>query len=108
MGEACRIRDAKSGSKSLTGQDAPVIEYLNQQESVHQYLANVYVAGGCERERISAARIQEPDGVVRLHRWTAPVGVSGGTGGKAIAQQAELKWCCSIVNWSAGWERRAQ
>src|SRR6202035_1895156 len=27
--------------KSLTGRDAPVIEYLNQQESVHQYLASV-------------------------------------------------------------------
>lgn len=28
--------------KPLTGKDAPVIEYLNQQESVHQYLGNVY------------------------------------------------------------------
>jgi len=27
--------------KSLTGKDAPVIDYLNQQESVHQYLASV-------------------------------------------------------------------
>jgi len=27
--------------KSLTGKDAPVIEYLNQQESVHQFLAAV-------------------------------------------------------------------
>ena len=27
--------------KPLTGKDAPVIEYLNQQESVHQYLSNV-------------------------------------------------------------------
>jgi aminoglycoside/choline kinase family phosphotransferase len=27
--------------KVLTGKDAPVIEYLNQQESVHQYLASV-------------------------------------------------------------------
>jgi hypothetical protein len=28
--------------KQLSGKDAPVIEYLNQQESVHQYLANVF------------------------------------------------------------------
>jgi aminoglycoside/choline kinase family phosphotransferase len=28
--------------KSLTGQDAPVIDYLNQQESVHQFLASVF------------------------------------------------------------------
>jgi aminoglycoside/choline kinase family phosphotransferase len=27
--------------RQFTGKDAPVIEYLNQQESVHQYLANV-------------------------------------------------------------------
>ena len=27
--------------KALTGKDAPVMEYLNQQESVHQYLASV-------------------------------------------------------------------
>jgi aminoglycoside/choline kinase family phosphotransferase len=27
--------------KALTGKDAPVIEYLNQQESVHQFLASV-------------------------------------------------------------------
>jgi len=27
--------------KAITGKDAPVIEYLNQQESVHQYLASV-------------------------------------------------------------------
>jgi len=27
--------------KTLTGKDAPVIDYLNQQESVHQYLAGV-------------------------------------------------------------------
>jgi aminoglycoside/choline kinase family phosphotransferase len=27
--------------KALTGKDAPVIEYLNQQESAHQFLANV-------------------------------------------------------------------
>ncbi|HKF49826.1 MAG TPA: RNase adapter RapZ [Terracidiphilus sp.] len=27
--------------KPLTGMDAPVIDYLNQQESVHQYLSNV-------------------------------------------------------------------
>jgi len=28
--------------KELTGKDAPVIEYLHQQESVHQFLASVY------------------------------------------------------------------
>ena len=28
--------------KTLTGKDAPVIDYLNQQESVHQFLAGVF------------------------------------------------------------------
>jgi RNase adaptor protein for sRNA GlmZ degradation len=27
--------------RQLTGKDAPVVDYLNQQEGVHQYLANV-------------------------------------------------------------------
>ena len=27
--------------RTLTGKDAPVVEYLNQEESVHQFLANV-------------------------------------------------------------------
>jgi hypothetical protein len=31
----------EEGCKPLTGKDAAVIEYLNQQESVHQYLASV-------------------------------------------------------------------
>jgi aminoglycoside/choline kinase family phosphotransferase len=31
----------KERFKPLTGKDAPVIDYLNQQESVHQYLASV-------------------------------------------------------------------
>jgi RNase adaptor protein for sRNA GlmZ degradation len=36
--------------KKLTGQDAPVIDYLNQQESVHQYFGsfkNLMVSFGC-------------------------------------------------------------
>ena len=41
--------------KSLTGKDEPVMDYLNQQESVHQYLAHVFVACRCEREQLSAA-----------------------------------------------------
>jgi len=28
--------------KTITGKDAPVIEYLNQQETVHQFLASVF------------------------------------------------------------------
>jgi RNase adaptor protein for sRNA GlmZ degradation len=28
--------------KTLTGRDQPVIDYLNQQESVHQFLASVF------------------------------------------------------------------
>jgi aminoglycoside/choline kinase family phosphotransferase len=31
----------EEGFKALTGKDAPVIEYLNQQESAHQFLASV-------------------------------------------------------------------
>ena len=41
--------------KTLTGKDAPVIDYLDQQESVHQFLASADVAGGCERRRTISA-----------------------------------------------------
>ena len=45
------------------------------------------VAGGCEREQLSAAPLQEPDGVVRLHGRTASFGISGGAGGETAARQ---------------------
>ena len=73
--------------KALTGRDAPVIDYLNQQESVHQFLASVLVAGGCQRERVSEARLQEPDGVVWLHRRAASLGLSCGATGQTFARQ---------------------
>ena len=38
---ACPIPAAKSASKRLPARDAPVIDYLNQQDSVHQFLASV-------------------------------------------------------------------
>ncbi len=38
-GGACRIPGREERFKLLTGKDAPVIDYLNQQESVHQFLA---------------------------------------------------------------------
>ncbi len=41
MAAACRIPAGEERYKTLTGRDAPVIEYLNQQESVHQFLASV-------------------------------------------------------------------
>jgi len=35
--------------QKMTGKDAAVIDYLNQQPSVHQYLCQRSGAGGCER-----------------------------------------------------------
>jgi len=39
-GRSLPIPDAKSVSKTLTGKDVSVIDYLNRQESVHQFLAS--------------------------------------------------------------------
>ena len=44
------------------------------------------VAGGCQRQRVPAARLQEPDGVVRLHRRAAPLRLSGGATGETPAR----------------------
>ena len=46
-----------------------------------------HVAGGRQRERVSAARLQEPDGIVWLHRRPASLGVSGGATGKTLTWQ---------------------
>ena len=73
--------------KPLTGKDAAVIDYLNQQESVHQYLASVLSLVDASVSSLSTPRLQEPDGVVRLHRRPAPLGVSGGAVGEASARQ---------------------
>ena len=48
--------------RALTGKDAPVIDYLDA-ESVQEFLARRHVAGGCQRDRISAQRIHQPDGL---------------------------------------------
>ena len=46
-----------------------------------------HVAGGFEREQLSAPRLQEPDGVVRLHRRPASLGISGGAIGGTFARK---------------------
>ena len=46
-----------------------------------------HVAGGCQREHLSAPRLQEPDGIVRLHRRPASLGLSRGAIGQASAGQ---------------------
>ena len=87
--------------KPLTGKDAPVAEYLEQQESVRQYLAKRDVAGGCQREQLPGARIQEPDGVVWMHGRPAPLGVSGGANGEASARARRGGGAAGIANWRA-------
>ena len=42
--------------QALTGKDAPVIDYLNQQESVHQFLAARAVARGRQRQPTIGSR----------------------------------------------------
>ncbi len=60
-----------------------------------------HVAGGCQRERLSAPRLQAPDGVVRLHRRPASLGLSGGAIGETFArQETEWRWWCGIASWS--------
>ena len=55
MAAACPNPGREEQFKPLTGQDAPVIDYLNQQESVHQFLAHVLVAGGRQRRKTTSA-----------------------------------------------------
>ena len=73
--------------KTLTGRDAPVIDYLNQQESVHQFLASVMSLVDASVSELSAARLQEPDGVIRMHRRPAPFRLSGRASGETPARR---------------------
>ena len=72
--------------KTLTGRDAPVIDYLNQQESVHQFLASVMSLVDASVKQLSAPRLQESDGVVRMHGRAASFGVSGGASCETAAR----------------------
>ena len=73
--------------KSLTGQRRAgdrLSQSAGERASVSRQR---HVAGGCQRERLSAPRLQEPDGVVRLHRRPASLGLSGGAIGETFARQ---------------------
>ena len=71
--------------KTLTGRDAPVIDYLNQQESVHQFLASVMSLVDASVNNYQRRGIQEPDGVVRVHRRPASFGIFGGASRETAA-----------------------
>ena len=62
--------------KALTGKDVEVIEYLNQQETVHQFFANALSLVESAVEQLSESRFQEPDGCIRMHRRSASLGLS--------------------------------
>ena len=71
--------------KALTGRDAPVIDYLNQQESVHQFLASVLSLVDASVNNYQQ-RGFKTDGVVRLHRRAASFRLPGGATGEAFAR----------------------
>ncbi len=86
--------------KALTGKDAPVIDYLNQQESVHQFLASAMSLVDASVSDLSESRLHEPDGVVRLHRRPASLGLFRGAIGEASARTGTAwKWWCGISSW---------
>ena len=70
--------------KTVTGKDDSVIDYLNQQESVHQFLAGVMSLVDASIERLSASRFYEPDGVVWLHGRPASLRLLRGATGETF------------------------
>ncbi len=57
--------------KPLTGKDAPVMEYLNQQESVHQYLASVMSLTDASISSYQQRGFKNFDGFFWMYRWPA-------------------------------------
>ena len=86
--QPAQSRAAKSGSKSLTGRDAPVIDYLNQQESVHQFLASVMSLVDASVNNYQQRGFKNLDDFVRLHGRSAPLRVSRRASGEAPARPA--------------------
>ena len=72
--------------RQLTGKDDAVIDFLNKQESVRQYLANAQSLVDSSCSQLSATRLQEFDGFIWLYRRTAPVGVSCRADGRSSAR----------------------
>ena len=61
-----------------------MIEYLNQQESVHQFLANVMSLVDASVSDYQRRGFTSLDGVVRLHRRPASLGLFRGAIGEAF------------------------
>ena len=100
MRAVCRIPGVKSNSKPLTGCDAPVIEYLNQHDSVHQYLANVKSLVDATVHNYRNRRISQPDGFVRMHRRPASFGIScQSSGGPSARRQGPGSRSCTTSSW---------
>ena len=88
MAGPCPIQGGKSNSRRSRARDAPVIEYLNRQESVRAGFSLSCGAGGRERDDLSAAAVQESYGVIRVHRRTASFSLFCGATGQASAREA--------------------
>jgi hypothetical protein len=83
MPAAYRIPGREEKFKALTGKDAPVIDTsISRKARISSRQRTV--AGGCERERLSAPRFYEPDGIVRVHGRPASLGVFRGATGEAL------------------------
>jgi len=67
---------AKERFKALTGKDAPVIDYSESAGKRTPVSRQRDVVGGCQREQLPATRLQELDGVLRMHRRAASLGLS--------------------------------
>ncbi len=71
--------------KPLTGKDAPVADFLNQQESVQQYFASVMSLVDASVDSYQSRGFKNSCRVVRLHGRPAPLGVPGRADGETLA-----------------------
>ena len=72
--------------RQLTGKDAAVIDYLDRQRKRARVSFPRRLARGFERRRLSAPRLLESHGLIRLHRRPAPLGLSRRAVGQASAR----------------------
>ena len=72
--------------QQLTGKDAAVIDYPRPSRKRARVSFARHLAGGFKRRRLSAPRLLEFDGLLRLHRRTAPLRLSRRAVGEAFAR----------------------
>ena len=93
--------------KPLTGKDAPVIEYLNQQEGVHEFLGHTASLVEASINNYQKRGFSQSHDFLRLHWWKAPLGLFRRAVGQAFVRQEGHSGFCTASRVGEDYQVRA-